>query len=160
MKLAIAALLVIQACTSASAPIRTEREGFIYRAGQFGEEIVIGGRFTAPADVYIVNCNGAIGWGLQRKVDERWVDAWIVATDACLSAPIAIRKGSVHPYSHLVRGGGGAVVHPEKRQGVVDPGTYRIVWYGVLRSFDRDARPFGEEMPLEERVSNEFSIGR
>lgn len=50
--------------------------------------------------------------------------------------------------------------YPEKRQGVVDPGTYRIVWYGVLRSFDRDARPFGEELPVEMRVSNEFVVRR
>lgn len=160
MKLAAAALLLVQTCASASAPIRTGQESYTYRPGPFGEEIVIEGRFTAPADVYILNCNGAIGWGLQRQVDARWVDAWIVATDACLSAPIMVRAGSVHSYSHLLRTGGGGVVYPEKRQGVVDPGTYRIVWYGVLRSFDRDARPFGEELPLGMRVSNEFVIGR
>ena len=88
MKLAVAALLLIQTCASVSAPIRTQQESYTYRLGQFGEEVVIEGQFTAPADVYIVNCNGAIGWGLQRKVDGRWVDAWIVATDACLSAPL------------------------------------------------------------------------
>lgn len=160
MKLAVAALLLIQTCASVSAPIRTQHESYTYRLGQFGEEVVIEGQFTAPADVYIVNCNGAIGWGLQRKVDGRWVDAWIVATDACLSAPIVVKAGGVRSYSHLLRTGGGGVVYPGKRQGVVDPGTYRIVWYGVLRSFDRDARPFGEELPLEARVSNEFFIRR
>lgn len=160
MKIAVAALLLLQGCAAATAPIRTPRESYIYRAGPFGEEVVVEGQYTAPADVYIVNCNGAIGWGLQRRVDARWVDAWIVATDACLSAPIVMKAGSVHSYSHLVRGGGGGVIYPEKRQGVVDPGTYRIVWYGVLRSFDRDAPPFGEELPLEMRVSNEFEIRR
>jgi hypothetical protein len=160
MKLAVAAVLLVQTCASVSVPIRTDQRSYTYGPGQFGEEIVIEGQYTAPADVYIVNCNGAIGWGLQRKVDARWVDAWIVATDACLSAPIVMKAGTVHSYSHLVRGGGGGVVYPEKRQGVVDPGTYRIVWYGVLRSFDRDARPFGEELPLDARVSNAFDIRR
>jgi hypothetical protein len=42
----------------------------------------------------------------------------------------------------------------------IEPGTYRVIWYGILTSFDMDARPFGEELAVERRVSSAITIER
>jgi hypothetical protein len=147
-KVTLAGLLLIVSCTNRELAIRTAKPGYTFRNGPFGPEIVISAQFTAPREggVRIANCNGAIGWGLQRKAGGTWVDAWVSAMDACASAPILVHAGGVHSYEHLIRPRAGAVLHPRKSaDGVVEPGTYRIVWYGV-------------DLPLEQRVSNEFEI--
>jgi hypothetical protein len=37
-------------------------------------------------------------------------------------------------------------------------GTYRAAWFSVLTSFDAQARPFGPDLPLEQRVSAPITI--
>lgn len=142
------------------APIHTERNSYRFSAGEFGPELTIVARFMAGTDgpVYIVNCNGAFSWRLQKLVDDAWVDAWAASLDACLSSPIIVPAGGSHTSTHLIRPRAGAVLNPSGSQDEVGTGTYRIVWDGVLRSFDPGHRPFGKEVPLDQRVSNPFSV--
>jgi len=164
---ALSLLVLLAGCTSSDeappvreAPIRTDRSAYTVGSGQFGPELKIVSTLRAPADraVYVVNCNGAISPGLQRRAGDTWVDAWIAATDACLSAPIVIPPGGTHTAELLIRPGAGAVLYPRPNNDTLEPGTYRVVWHGALTSFDANTRPFGPDLPLEQRVSAPFTI--
>ena len=142
------------------APIRTDSERYVLRPGQFGNQATIIATFSAPRDtaVHILHCNGAISWGLQQLVEDHWTDAWVAATNACLSPPIVVPAGGAHTDTLTIVPQGGAVLNPgEGDEGIV-PGTYRVVWYHVLTSFDPNARPFGNELSLEQRVSDPIVI--
>lgn len=146
--LAAALLVVLAACTTTvEAPIRTDRSAYIVGSGQFGPELKIISMLRAPADraVHIANCSGAIAPGLQRRVNDTWVDAWIAATDACASAPIVIPPGGTHTAELLIRPGAGAVTYPRPNSDALESGTYRVVWHGT-------------DIPLEQRVSAPFTI--
>ena len=101
------------------------------------------------------------GIGLETNIpctDGEWTSVWSPAIFACISPAIVIRPGrSVARQLHVFGG------HPDcdcgPRFEVEDPrGMYRIVLLAVLSSFDGDAHPFGELLPLELRVSNSFEI--
>lgn len=142
-----------------TAPIRTDRAAYRFTEGAQGPELTIVATFRAPADraASIVNCNGASSTGLQRKAGETWIDAWTIAINGCLSPPIVVPPGGEHTARIFVHERSGAVLYPRGR-GLLESGTYRVVWHGVLASFDASARPFGAELPLEERVSAPFTI--
>jgi hypothetical protein len=133
------------------APIATDRASYVMQDG----ELSVVSTLTAPAGVtaHVTNCNGAQPMGLQRLVAGQWVNAWVAALNGCFSAPIVVRPGEQRTATLLVRRGAGAVVHP------IASGTYRVVWFGVLRSYEaRRAKPFDDELPLEQRVSAPFTI--
>jgi hypothetical protein len=138
--------------------IETDRTMYELLPGRVGREARIFARFRASRNVFLTHCNGAIPWGLQRLVEGRWVDAWGAETNGCLSTPIALRAGEVRVDTLFlvsrddVPRGRGTV------QARVVPGTYRVAWYGVLTAFDPEARPFGPELPVEERVSGPITI--
>jgi hypothetical protein len=141
-----------------AAPIRTDRSSYVLTNGPQGPEATIVATLRAPADrtLYILNCNGASGITLQRKTDEEWVYSWVVAMNACLSPPIVVPPGGEHTgriYLHERAG-----VAPGPAGGRLVSGTYRVVWTGVLTSFDPNARGFGPELPMEQRVSAPITI--
>jgi hypothetical protein len=144
---------------SPPAPIRTDRSHFVLTNGPQGPETTIVATLRAPADraVYIVNCNGATGVTLQRKVGEEWVWSWLIAMNACLSPPIVVPAGGEHTASIYVHERSGAVLNP-KHGRMIESGTYRVVWTGVLTAFDTKVRGFGPELPLEQRVSAPITI--
>jgi hypothetical protein len=39
-------------------------------------------------------------------------------------------------------------------------GTYRLIWHQLLRTYDPNRYPFGEELPESLRVSNTFRLSR
>ena len=41
---------------------------------------------------------------------------------------------------------------------MLESGTYRVVWTGVLTSFDSNKQGFGPELPIEERTSAPITI--
>ena len=45
-----------------------------------------------------------------------------------------------------------------QRERMIESGTYRVLWTGVLTSFDANTRGFGPELPLEQRVSAPFTV--
>jgi hypothetical protein len=134
-----------------SAPLITDRQHYVMTPGPHGPETTIATTFTAPADrsVYIVNCGGAFSMGLQRLENGTWKDHWIGAINECLSAPIVVPPGGRHS---------GVMRVVSERHHPIPGGTYRAAWYSVLTSFDTEARPFGPDLPLEQRVSAPITI--
>jgi hypothetical protein len=142
-----------------AAPIRTDRSHYVLTNGARGLEATIVATLRAPADrpIYIVNCNGATGVTLQRKVGEEWVHSWVIMMNACLSPPIVVPPGGEHTASIFVHEHSGGVVYPDRAR-MIESGTYRVVWTGVLTAFDANARGFGPELPIEQRVSAPITI--
>ncbi|HYI10179.1 MAG TPA: hypothetical protein VEK57_14055 [Thermoanaerobaculia bacterium] len=142
-----------------AAPVRTDRSSYVLTNGPQGPEATIVATLRAPAGraVYILNCNGASSVTLQRKVGEAWVYAWAIAMNACLSPPIVVPPGGEHTARIYVHEHSGGVIYPERGR-MIESGTYRVVWSGVLASFDANAKGFGPELPLEQRVSAPIAI--
>ncbi len=145
-----------------AAAITTDLTRYVLRPAVYGHVASIVARFTAPADtaVFILHCNGAISWGLQRLVDGRWENAWVATTNGCLSAPIQVTGGGTYADTLELISRTDMPPNPGTVQAEVPPGTYRVVWFGVLTAFDLDARPFGDELGLEHRVSAPIVIER
>jgi hypothetical protein len=146
--------------TAETFPIETDRSSYLPSTGEFGPEVTIVARYTSAgtAPLYIANCNGSIGSGLQMKVGEQWVDAWVTATDSCLSGPIVLNTGEEQRDTMHIRPNAGAVLYPRDRGGRLHDGTYRVVWYGVLSRYEPGDGSLGTELPLERRVSAPFTI--
>lgn len=142
-----------------AAPIRTDRSSYVLTNGPRGPEATIVATLRAPADraVYIVNCNGASSTTLQRKTGETWEYAWAIAMNACLSPPIVVPPGGEHTARIYLHEHSGGVITPRGAR-MIESGTYRVVWTGVLTAFDPNARGFGPELPLEQRVSAPITI--
>lgn len=141
------------------APVRTDRSAYKLSDGARGPEATIVATLRAPKDrsLYIVNCNGATGLTLQRRVDTEWVPAWLITMNACLSPPIVVPHGGEHTGQLYLHEHSGAVLHPARAR-MIESGTYRVVWTGVLTSFDPNVEGFGPELPLEQRASAPFTI--
>jgi hypothetical protein len=141
-----------------AAPIRTDRSSYVLTNGSQGPEATIVATLRAPADrtLYILNCNGASGLTLQRRTGEAWVWSWVVGMNACMSAPIVVPPGGEHTARIYLHDRAGAV--PDPVGGKLASGTYRVVWTGVLTSFDPNAGGYGPELPIEQRVSAPIAI--
>jgi hypothetical protein len=142
-----------------AAPIRTDRSTYVLTNGSQGPEATIVATLRAPRDraLYILNCNGASGLTLQRKTDEGWVYSWVITMNACLSPPIVVPPGGEHTARIYVHERAGATTYPKGRP-MIESGTYRVVWTGVLTSFDAKKEGFGPELPIEQRVSAPITI--
>jgi hypothetical protein len=167
----VAFALVLGACTPEETPVQpksqpaavaveraaiaTDRQRYVMEEGPFGPETTIVSTFTAPPnqDVYLVNCNGAWGMGLQRQTDDRREHVWSVEMNACMSAPIVVRAGESREGRFVVASGADAAVSSRQTDRKIESGTYRVVWHGVLGSFDANANPPGPDLPLQQRVS-------
>jgi hypothetical protein len=149
----------VKAPSAPAAPIRTDRSSYILKNGPHGPEATIVATLRAPADqaLYIVNCNGQSSATLQRKVGDAWEYAWVITMNACLSPPIVVPPGGEHTARIHLHEHSGSVTDP-RRGRMIESGTYRVVWTGVLTSFDANAREFGPELPLEQRVSAPITI--
>jgi hypothetical protein len=141
-----------------AAAIRTDRSSYVVTNGPQGPEATIVATLRAPADrtLYILNCNGASGLTLQRKSGEAWVYSWMIGMAACASPPIVVPPGGEHTGRIYLHDRAGAV--PEPVGGRRVSGTYRVMWTGVLTSFDPNAGGYGPELPLEQRVSAPITI--
>ena len=170
-RFAALALVVLLSCARELAPprasktearVRTDRSHYVLRPGRFGPETTIATTLEAPADktIYVMNCNGALSLGLQRRVGDLWVNAWVAEINGCASAPIAIPPGGRHAGTMTPLSRAEAPDPSQRTETLLGPGTYRAVWHGVFTSFDPRAPARGEELPLEQRVSAPFTIGR
>jgi hypothetical protein len=139
--------------------IRTSANEYVLETTSIGWETQIQYTYANQSDgiYYLVNCNGAYGFHLEKWIEDRWVLAYFPVLPACLSPVIRISPGTVFSSSIPVFAGfPGNNWHPKFE--IADPeGTYRIV-LDVLSSYDQNAYPFGTEVPRENRVSNEFRI--
>jgi hypothetical protein len=147
----------------ARAPLVTDARRYVLRPGRVGAEATVIAMFRAPADraVHVLHCNGAISWGLQKKVGGRWVDAWVAETNGCLSPPMVVPAGGdlVDTLTLVSRDDVPAPATGTVRH-AIEPGTYRLAWHNVLTSFDPRARPMGPDLPIGQRVSNPITIER
>ena len=141
-------------------PIQTDALEYELDSDGFGLYVEIPYVFTnrSGGTVYLVNCNGGFGLHLEREENGAWQYAWGPVLTMCLSPPILIASNATFADTLHVRAGSfGSNSFPQFD--VDDPsGTYRIVWTAALSSFDANSYPFGEQIPLEYRVSNRFTL--
>lgn len=89
---------------------------------------------------------------------EGWETAWSPFLNLCLSPPIVIEPGETVAFTlHVFGGLPGGDLWPKFDSD--DPsGVYRIVWDGAVFGYSEDAPSFGRPVPLEQRVSNAFTL--
>jgi hypothetical protein len=68
-----------------------------------------------------------------------------------------VPPGGEHTARIYVHENSGGVMDPRGAR-MIESGTYRVAWTGVLTAFDTTTRGFGPELPLEQRVSAPFTI--
>ncbi len=108
--------------------------------------------------VYIPNCEGRFALRLEMQESGEWVHAWSSVYGLCLDAPIVIESGEVWETTLNLAGCVVGRCAPRIRLPPSASTQYRIVWTNALSSFDPVGNPFGELIPLEERVSNRFTL--
>ena len=124
----------------------------------YGTEIPYSFTNRTGSKVYLVNCEGRFDLGLEVQESGEWVLAWSSVSGLCLDAPIVIEPGEVWETTLEVIGctSGGSCA-PRLDTTRITSAPVRIVWGTGLSSYD-SAYPFGELIPLEERVSNSFTL--
>ena len=108
--------------------------------------------------VYLPNCNGGFSVRLEMQEAGEWVHMWSPILLLCLSPPIVIEPGEVYETTLHVTGCLVGNCLPRLVLPPTESTPIRIVWSGALSSYDSRASPFGELIPLEERVSNSFTL--
>ena len=142
-----------------AAAIRTDSDRYVLRPGPHGPEATIVVTFTAPRDTtaYLLHCNGAIPWGLQRREGDRWTDAWVAMTNGCLSPAIVVPGGTTWTDTLVFASPAGAVIGAPA-DAALPPGVYRVAFHNVVTAFDLEPPSFGPEMALEHRVSAPITL--
>jgi hypothetical protein len=140
-------------------PIWTSAEEYVLETTSIGWEAQIPFVYENRSDgsYFLVNCNGAYDYHLEKWLNDRWVLAYTPVLPACLSPVIGIPSRSTFSGSvPIFAGYPGSNFYPKFE--LSDPqGIYRLVLH-PLSSFDQNAYPFGPEIPLEDRISNEFRL--
>ena len=129
--------------------------------GHMWYEVQIPYSFTnrTGSKVYLENCRGLFDIRLQTKVNGEWAGTWGPALPDCLSAPIVIEPDEVYEtILDLVGCTSGGSCAPVLDLTRVTSAPARIMWGTGLSSYDADRPPFGKLIPLEERVSNSFTL--
>lgn len=136
-------------------------DGAVFTVDNFGvmRQGWIPHAFTNPTEdsIYISHCGGEFGMILERKVRNRWETFWSFSPNACLSLPpIEIGPGETHSVTLFIYG-----FAPDDYRGPTlapEPGPFRIRWdESLVFSFD-PAPPWGDPIPEELRISNEFEL--
>lgn len=148
--------------SESTAAIRTDRDRYVLTSNPYGHEARIIATFTAPKDttVHLVHCNGAIPWGLQRETDGAWSDVWVTTMNSCFSTPKVVAAGASHVETLTVISRTDIPPGPGPVQHEIPPGTYRVVWYQVLTSYDPRSWQNAPLLSLERRVSGPITIER
>lgn len=139
---------------------RTDSASYTLLAGDGGFRGMIQARLfnNTGSDIYISNCKGATGPSLEKWIDGRWQMVWWQTTPACASSPIVVPDGATWDASiDFFAGYPGGRVSPQLNVDDV-PGTYRAVWFGLAKSHS-DLLPLLKQLPLEQRISNPFTLG-
>jgi hypothetical protein len=154
---------------SAAPPVRTGRDAYTFaREGEWERtSIDFVYHNPSPDTLYQPTCRGngvgdpGLSMAVQKRLDERWETVWVPVLLACLSEPILVAPGGTYRDTFEV------VLHPQDttlqpllNTEVAVDGTYRLIWQQLLRSYDPQSYPFGEEAAETLRVSNAFRLGR
>jgi hypothetical protein len=138
---------------------QTDSLAYTLRAGFNGYDGEIGVTFTnrTTGTVYIVNCLEDTHLYLEKRVDGRWKAAWSPAVRACLSPPITIGIGATYrPRLWIFGGYPNSNTYPQFSIPDI-AGEYRAVWVDVMSSY-QDQPPFGDRIPIDQRISNRFML--
>lgn len=167
LRLVVVSVAAISACSTPAPASNAGNEvlaGFNtsqpqYEASWVGDHIEVDipyvYRNASTDSVYFINCNGIIVPALERLTGETWSSVWLGATPACLSAPVIVPPEG--EYSDTVHVRSDPDVHPLLDIANV-AGTYRLVWHGVVHSYDTDTPQFGVPLEQDDRTSNEFEL--
>jgi hypothetical protein len=141
--------------------IRTDADAYELRPwGHIGlaTEIHIRFRNITNRTLAIVNCHEMLTPVLQKRTADGWIHMWSPPTLMCLSRPIVILPGRVYERTiHVVGALPPSNVSPEFASRDV-AGTYRMVMGSVVTGYDANRQGFGDPVPLQFRVSNEFEL--
>jgi hypothetical protein len=144
---------------SSEPPIRTGSEEYLLETTSIGWQTEISFVYANRSDgpYYLSNCGGSYFYVLEKLVEGRWVVSWGPILPLCRSPVIRIDAGATLADTVGVFGGfPGSNFQPQFQ--MADPqGIYRIV-VEALGSYDEDARPVGQRIRREQRVSNEFRL--
>ena len=109
--------------------------------------------------VYLLNCRGDFDIRVQVEEAGYWTHFWSPVLRACLSPPIVIEPGEVYETTVDVVGcTSGGSCGPRLTLPPTASTRYRILWGDARSTYDHDGPPWGEVIPLEERVSNSFTL--
>lgn len=158
---ATASLVIVErsADPAMSALFRTDSVAYTLRERDNGYVARIGVTFTNSTSdtTYFVNCNGAVGVGLEKLVEGNWRNAWSPVLPACLSPPIAVAPGATRSMPiELFSGLPGSNAYPQFAVAEIT-GIYRAVWNSAVTRYQNQL-PFGEPLPLAQRISNRFTL--
>lgn len=88
-----------------------------------------------------------------------WVHYWSPLRQLCLSPPLVIEPDEVYQDTLRVEGcASGEGCFQRLTPPDTDSTAFRIVWTDALSSYDDGGPPWGDLIPLEERVSNHFTL--
>lgn len=126
-----------------------------------------GGTFThldvtienaSPETISLLNCNGAYGVVLEKRVGRRWVQTWAPFLPGCLSRPIEILPGGMlRDTIRVFAGARGGPTYPQFATDQVE-GTYRLVVVSAYWHYDGDGPPWGAAVPRRAMTSNAFRL--
>jgi hypothetical protein len=142
------------------AQFQTDSLAYTLGANSIGYVGEIGVTFInrTGATVYIVNCGGSTGLSLQKRIEGNWRGVWSPVVPLCLSPPITVTADGTYRTKIGIFGG-----YPNSNTfpqfAIQDiAGEYRAVWYSVLSTYQASSSSFGEQLPLDARISNRFTI--
>lgn len=142
--------------------LRTDSAAYTLRRDGVGWRTSIGYEYRNPGPdtVFVVNCNGDVVMNLQKLGSGGWEDVWLAETNACLSDPIVIPPGEALEGRMSIWGAEPGT--PSVSTFATDDfeGEFRLAWHQPVLRYDSDAPNFGQTVPLEERVSNPFTLSR
>ena len=169
--LCAAAMVASAAGCESTIPAVVEDTALVTDGTSFRIEKMWGGRHTGyggripysftnrtGSKVYLTGCQGQIDVRLEMETAGEWVHIWSPVRLLCRGPPIVIEPDEVYETTLHVLGClegkcGPRLVLPSSSSTPI-----RILWGSALSSYDEDACPFGEPIPLEERVSNRFTL--
>ena len=141
-------------------PIQTDATLYELRLDWVGlaTDIPLRWENRAADTLYIVNCRGALAPVLEKEVADGWEAFWSPVLLACLSPPIVMEPGDVlvdtlHVWGALPGHNAGPEFKSDDLEGI-----YRIVMDNVVFHYDEDRQGFGDDVPLEYRVSSSFAL--
>lgn len=108
------------------------------------------------SQVYLPNCRGGLDVRLEMEAADEWVGVWPLDLVICHDPPIVIEPDEVCQTTLHVACTSCSWLPPGMSPTAST--RYRIMWGQALSSYDEDTYPFGELIPLEERVSNPFTF--
>lgn len=172
---AVVAVMILAACgevagglpTEAGAPdagaqasFQTDSATYTLHATSTGYEGDIGVVFTnpGPAPVYVVNCNGATGWRLERWTSGAWRSVWSPILPACLSEPIVIQGRAQYRVVARISDCGFLGACAPRLTDLPRGEPHRLVWTLFVTAYDARGPSWGSPLPDERRTSNTFTL--